>query len=451
MLKTLKSWQILLLTLAFAVLGGLIGSGLLAYERQPASTPTMRGFYLAQEMGCFACHGPSGISGVSNYGALWQETPPFKAGGSIMSFIQSKQEIREWILYGLPRRLWPEDQKPVFSQHKPVNTQASGQKANWEHQQGVGGLIKMPAFEDVLVPQQVDDLVAYVSSIAELERPVDEQAKKGYKVASRLGCFGCHGANGLGGMSNPGSFKGYIPPWDGGDFAALVQNEDELKQWILEGKIDRFEQNPLAAYFTNGQIIQMPAFASVLKPGELEALMSYIYWLRDENRQLDRYWVDEEVPEFGGVVTRGEWLFHRSGCAACHGPAGIGGVPNANASGGFVPGLDDTAEKMELFEPQDVKAVTALFDRGLSLDDESIETDVEEFDMVVEQYQSIRDFILKGGAPGKARDSKGEPAMLMPAWQYRLYADGSPPAKADIDAIIAYLLSLQQFDEDEDE
>ena len=63
--------------------------------------------------------------------------------------------------------------------------------------------------------------------------------------------------------------------------------------------------------------------------------------------------------------------------------------------------------------------INGILQRHLALD-EAIETDVEEFDMVVEQYQSIRDFILKGGAPGKARDSKGEPAMLMPAWQYHL-------------------------------
>ena len=45
--------------------------------------------------------------------------------------------------------------------------------------------------------------------------------------------------------------------------------------------------------------------------------------------------------------------------------------------------------------------------------------------------------------------------MVMPAWRHRLYTDNSPPSQADINAIIAYLISLYQFEDyeegDEDE
>ena len=164
MLKTLKSWQLLLLTLSFLVLTGMTAASFLAYERQPASTPVMRGFYLAQEMGCFACHGPDGIAGVSNYGALWQETPPFRAGGSIMSFIQSEQEIREWILYGQPKRLWQDGRPATFDLHNMTSEQVTGKTTQWTNRQGVGGLIKMPAFKDAFNDAQLDDLVAFVKS-----------------------------------------------------------------------------------------------------------------------------------------------------------------------------------------------------------------------------------------------------------------------------------------------
>ena len=447
MSRRLRAWQAMILTLSLGVLAAMIGAGLLAYERQPASTAAMRGFYLAHEMGCFACHGSGGISGESNHGSLWGETPPFRAGGSIMSFVQSDEEIREWILYGAPKRLWVDGKKPDPNHGSRIGSLAD--KTEWDHGKGVGGLIKMPAFEAVFSPEELDDLVAYVKSVAEMERPIDPLAKKGREVATRLGCFGCHGPNGKGGVSNPGSFKGYIPPWDGDDFAALVEDEEELRQWILKGQITRFERNPLATYFTHGQIIQMPAFESVLKPGELEALSSYIYWLRDENKPQVKDWVEDEVPELPSIVARGDWLFHRAGCTACHGPAGAGGVPNKNASGGYVPALNDLAEKMELFEPEDIAATVAVFERGLSLDDPSLVDVTEGFKQVQEQYLSMREFILKGGVPGKQRGSEGEPAMLMPAWKYRLYADGSPHSKADIDAIIAYLLTLQEFEDDD--
>ena len=101
-------------------------------------------------------------------------------------------------------------------------------------------------------------------------------------MASRFGCFGCHGPGGRIGSRNPRSFKGYIPPWHGKDFGDLVRNEDELRHWILDGKIDRFESNLLARYFTRRQVIQMPAYRSVLDDGEINAVVAYIQWLDRE-------------------------------------------------------------------------------------------------------------------------------------------------------------------------
>jgi mono/diheme cytochrome c family protein len=139
----------------------------------------------------------------------------------------------------------------------------------------------MPAFEDVLSTRELDDLVEYYKAVAAFETPPPE-ARDGYRVASRLGCFGCHGPGGQVGSRNPGSFKGYIPPWQGRDYAELVRNDHELRDWILDGRIERFKSNPLARYFTRRQIIQMPAYREVLRDGELESLVSYIKWLNGE-------------------------------------------------------------------------------------------------------------------------------------------------------------------------
>ncbi len=83
-------------------------------------------------------------------------------------------------------------------------------------------------------------------------------------------------------MRNPRSFKGYIPPWRGADYSELVKSDDELRQWITDGTIDRFEKNPLARYFTGRQIIEMPAYEDRLEPAEIDAIIRYIAWLQEK-------------------------------------------------------------------------------------------------------------------------------------------------------------------------
>ena len=71
--------------------------------------------------------------------------------------------------------------------------------------------------------------------------------RTGHAIAERLGCFRCHGPGGRGAGRNPGSLKGYIPPWDGRDFAELVLDEAELREWILGGRPQRLQANPLGS------------------------------------------------------------------------------------------------------------------------------------------------------------------------------------------------------------
>lgn len=229
------------------------------FLRRPQSHPVARGHQLAVDLGCFACHGPAGTGGIPNPGSDIGEVPSW-TGGTLMMYVENEEEIREWILYGMPRRL-QEAQKPEPAEEL---------------------LVRMPAYEDVLTRRQLDDLVAYVTAVGYYHRPASPLARQGRQVALRLGCFGCHSAGGTVGVRNPRSFKGYIPPWVGPDFAELVRSDDELRQWILDGRIDRLENDPLARFFTRRQIIQMPPYRDHLEEGELEALIAYIEWLREE-------------------------------------------------------------------------------------------------------------------------------------------------------------------------
>ena len=100
-----------------------------------------------------------------------------------------------------------------------------------------------------------------------------------------LAAFAVHGPGGRGATRNPGSLKGYIPPWDGSDFAELVEDDAELREWILVGRPQGLQANPLARFFLDRQAIRMPAFRGLITDEELPALEAYIGWLR---RQLPR-------------------------------------------------------------------------------------------------------------------------------------------------------------------
>src|SRR5579885_118117 len=138
-----KKWAILM-TLPL----GLAAFGLVGYVRQPVTTPVMRGYRVAQEMGCFACHRQTGApDGIVNPGSVEGEIPSFNAGGSFLYYVQNPDEVREWILRGLPHRLEKEGRWPP-------------------------GKIHMPAFEGRLTESQLTDLIAYLRSIAIPERPL---------------------------------------------------------------------------------------------------------------------------------------------------------------------------------------------------------------------------------------------------------------------------------------
>jgi mono/diheme cytochrome c family protein len=170
-----------------------------------------------------------------------------------------RASLQEWILDGMPQRVGQDAERREALEAAPI---------------------RMPAWRGRLSHAQVDDLVAYLRALAVADVPEDPAARKGHAVAERLGCFRCHGPGGRGAGSNPGSLKGYIPPWDGRDFAELVVDERELREWILVGRPQRLQANPLARFFLDRQVIRMPAFRGQVTEEELRALEAYIGWLR---------------------------------------------------------------------------------------------------------------------------------------------------------------------------
>uniref|UniRef100_A0A832IAK9 C-type cytochrome n=1 Tax=Eiseniibacteriota bacterium TaxID=2212470 RepID=A0A832IAK9_UNCEI len=224
---------------------------------RPPPPAAERGRRLAERLGCFACHGPEGTRGAANPGRTDGSVPNFE--GDLMMYASSPEDVRAWIRDGVtPKR---------------------AASATWRSERDRGAL-RMPAFGGRVSDAELDDLVAFVLASAGEPAPADPLAAHGLARAEALGCTGCHGAGGRLARPNPGSFKGYVPPWDGADFAELVRGRAEFDEWVRDGVSRRFAAHPAARFFLERAVLRMPAYGERLQPGDLDALWAYVAWLR---------------------------------------------------------------------------------------------------------------------------------------------------------------------------
>lgn len=226
---------------------------------RPEDTPAARGYRLAARLGCFACHGPAGGGGTANPGSEEGTVPPFTEQTQMM-YARTPEALREYILDGAPAK-----------RRADPDYQAQMDRA----------ALRMPAYGSVLTSAQVDDLVAYLRAASGLLLPGEPMAQQGATLALQYACFECHGPLGAGGVENPGSFKGYIPAFWGEDFDELVEDDDELRRWIADGRIARIAEHPIGRIFFKRQKVAMPAYGRFLPPAEIDALVAYVRWIRN--------------------------------------------------------------------------------------------------------------------------------------------------------------------------
>jgi len=178
--------------------------------------------------------------------------------------------------------MYSENEDDVRAWIRDGATPTKAASESWKKEREEGALV-MPAFKDRLSAGQIDDLVAFVVLRGGQAVPEDSLARHGRARARTLGCFGCHGPDGRFARPNPGSFKGYIPSWDGKDFPDLVRDRKEFEEWTRKGISERFDRNPLARFFLRRAVVKMPAFDRFLEPGDADALWAYVSWLRSRD------------------------------------------------------------------------------------------------------------------------------------------------------------------------
>jgi enamine deaminase RidA (YjgF/YER057c/UK114 family)/mono/diheme cytochrome c family protein len=139
-------------------------------------------------------------------------------------------------------------------------------------------------------------------------------AVRGAEVAQRMGCFGCHGPAGSNPIADPAAPAGHVPSWQGG--ATAFNDERQLREWIMKAP----------QYGAPGaRLVAMPGYQGRLSEQELEELVAYF-------RAVSGW-----APEIPGDAAQGRNIATRLGCFGCHGPSGMGGVPNPGSSRGYMP------------------------------------------------------------------------------------------------------------------
>lgn len=148
---------------------------------------------------------------------------------------------------------------------------------------------------------------------------------------------------------------------------------------------------------------------------------------------------DNSPLDAAAMAERGKVLFAEKACSACHGVAGSGGVANANAISGSVPALNKLAERMMLDSKEQSDKIATLLGSRQNLT-QLASPPFETYPRFLAQYQNIRNLMQNGGKPGRLDPSLPDPPLQMPSWRAAI-------SDRDLDALLVYLISLQNWDE----
>jgi mono/diheme cytochrome c family protein len=202
--------------------------------------------------------------------------------------------------------------------------------------------------------------------------PSDPHVAMGAHLFVQFGCSACHGEQGQGGVSSD------VPALKAAGKGFSVA---QLRQ-IIDGGLGE-SANPQKPY--------MPVWGPVISDSQVNDLVAYL--------QAGLPQVEDAtpvpVPRDQGAAVAGAALYVRDGCINCHGPSGLGGVPNPLSEDKTIPPLS-----------------------GQDFRDE-FNTD-----------QKIKDVIQSGSVIGKP------PITSMPHW-------GGIIPNEDLNALVAYLKTLQ--------
>jgi mono/diheme cytochrome c family protein len=132
----------------------------------------------------------------------------------------------------------------------------------------------------------------------------------------QFGCSACHGLQGRGGVSSD------VPGLKAAGRGFTVR---QLTTIIKKGLGE--SANPKKPY--------MPVWGAVISKSQVADLVAYLR----AGLPAVRYATPVPVPRDQGAPVAGAALYIRDGCVNCHGPNGLGGVPNPQSPDKAIPPL----------------------------------------------------------------------------------------------------------------
>jgi mono/diheme cytochrome c family protein len=151
--------------------------------------------------------------------------------------------------------------------------------------------------------------------------------RRGATLSRGLGCFSCHGDLGRSGVPDPSGAGKQVPGWAGGLWMMYVKDDDEIREFILDGVSRRRAASSSAQEERRAAAISMPSYRGVVSSRDVDDLVASFGVLSGIKSPAD------DSPE-----RRGYQLAESRECFSCHGPGGSGGLPNPRSFTGFVPG-----------------------------------------------------------------------------------------------------------------
>ena len=149
----------------------------------------------------------------------------------------------------------------------------------------------------------------------------------------QFGCVQCHGMQGRGGVSPD------VPALTGAGSLTAARLRSIINHGLGESA------NPTKPY--------MPVWGAVISDGQVTDLVSYIHAGLPAVATADPL----PVPQGQGAAVQGATLYVNYGCINCHGPNGLGGVPNPESPDKTIPPLSGTVFRTEFNTEAKILAV----------------------------------------------------------------------------------------------
>ncbi len=145
---------------------------------------------------------------------------------------------------------------------------------------------------------------------------VSNLVAEGAHVFNQFACSACHGLNGQGGISSS------VPALK---IVGKAMSASQLREIIDHGLGE--STNPKQPY--------MPVWGQVISGRQVDALVAYLHAGLPAVAGATAVAVQTDQ----GPVVEGQQLYVRYGCINCHGPNGLGGVPNPQSPDKAIPAL----------------------------------------------------------------------------------------------------------------